>query len=96
MMRIILSCRLQHPVLIGSAKVSKIFNLTSFRRKKFNLFSRVTCDGFRLKRDAKVKNFFLFQNFKQKNFLSFASIPIICSTSVKLNIIDNMLTDNNL
>ena len=62
---------LQRPVLVGSAKVRETFYFASFRVKNFLVFLSVTCyGGFQLKRAAKVRSFFDFQNLKKK-FLKF-------------------------
>jgi len=58
---------LQHPVLVGRAKVGENFYFASFRVKNFLVFLSVTCyGGFHLKRAAKVRSFFDFQNLKEK------------------------------
>jgi hypothetical protein len=62
---------LQRPVLVGSAKVRETFCFASFRLKNFLMFLSVACcGGFQLKRVAKVRSFFEFQNLKEK-FLKF-------------------------
>jgi hypothetical protein len=58
---------LQRPVLVGSAKVREIFYFASFRAKNFLMFLSATCGGgFQLKRAAKVRSFFDFQNSVEK------------------------------
>jgi len=59
------------PYLVGSAKVRETFYFASFEAKNFLVFLSATCCvGFLLKRAAKVRSFFDFQNLKEK-FLNF-------------------------
>jgi hypothetical protein len=53
---------LQHPVLVGSAKVREPFYFASLRVKNFSMFLSTVGGGSRLKRAAKVRSFFDFQN----------------------------------
>ena len=54
---------LQRPILVGSAKILEPFYFASLRVKNFSMFlSAAGGGGSRLKRAAKVRSFFDFQN----------------------------------